>query len=93
MLLIADKPYPATAPFNTHCGDPMPTPQPPYVFVPDSTGAGTVLDVQPNGDYQWLPIAQAGPGQYMQIKSGSPLSILECERNGALIIPAIEGLA
>ncbi len=88
MMLVANAPMFKTQTGWINCGDPVPTSQAPYVLVPYPANSDSVLDVQPDGSYKTVPLAQAGPAQYMQLSG----NLLECERNGALVIQCIPGL-
>ncbi len=89
MLLVSNKPILSANPTGwINCGDPIPTPDEGYVFVPYPANSDTVLSVQANGSFQTVPLSQAGPAQYMQLKGNA----LECEVNGALVFLCIQDL-
>lgn len=90
MLLVANKPlFKGTQTGWINCGDPIPASDSRYVLIPYPANSNTVLFVQSNGDYQTVPLASAGSGQWMQLKG----NFLECENGGAIVIPCIPGLA
>jgi hypothetical protein len=90
MMLVANAPlFSSRAQTGwINCGDPIPSPQPPYVLVPYPANSDSVLYIDPNGVYSTVPLAQAGPPQYMQISG----NFLEIQSGGAMVIPCIQGL-
>jgi len=69
-------------------GDPIPAPDSRCVLIPYPVGSQSVLDVDENGRYRSVPLDQAGPSQWLQLRG----NFLECERAGAIVILCIPGL-
>ena len=90
MTLIADVPLlKGTQRGWINCGDPIPAPDSRYILLPYPANTPNVLNVDAQGRYSSVPLDQAGPAQWMQLKG----NFLECERAGAIVILCIPGLA
>lgn len=94
MMLVANAPmFNAKQDSWINCGDPIPTPQPPYMFVPYPANSDRVLAVQADGSYHSVPLAQAGPPEYMQVAApANGPGVLECQVGGAFVIQCVTGL-
>lgn len=71
-----------------HCGDVIPAPDDRYVFVPYPPNSNNVLKVHADQTFESIPLANAGPAEYMQLKGNA----LECEVNGIIVWVCVPGL-
>lgn len=74
------------------CGDAIPAPLDGYVLVPWPANSDNVLDVT-SLPYKSIPLAQAGPPQYLQLPSAAKGSnMLEAQVGGPITIMCYVGI-